>query len=71
MIVNYQKKIEFVNDCNCIVDYDDLEKAILWYQDKPTSRLRHIYIHEGYPTITIFDKKLKVHRLLMEYWLNT
>ena len=27
MIVKFQKKIEFINDCNCIVDYEELEKA--------------------------------------------
>lgn len=71
MIVNSQKKIEFVNDCNCIVDYDELEKAILWYQDKPTSRLKHIYMFGEYPAITIFKEKIHIHRLLMEYWLKT
>ena len=28
MIVKFQKKIEFINDCNCIVDYEELEKAL-------------------------------------------
>ncbi|MCI7527248.1 MAG: hypothetical protein MSA65_02900 [Mollicutes bacterium] len=23
MIVKFQKKIEFINDCNCIVDYEE------------------------------------------------
>lgn len=36
MIVKFQKKIEFINDCNCIVDYEELEKAMLWYQDNLT-----------------------------------
>ena len=27
MIVKFQKKIEFINDCNCIVDYEELEKS--------------------------------------------
>lgn len=71
MIVNKQKKIEFINDCNCIVDYNELEKAILWYQNKPTSRLKHIYMLGEYPAITIFKEKIHIHRLLMEYWLNT
>lgn len=71
MIVNTQKKIEFINDCECIVDYNELEKAILWYQDKPTSRLKHIYMFGEYPAVTIFNKKIHIHRLLMEYWLNT
>lgn len=71
MIVNSQKKIEFVNDCDCIVDYKELEKAILWYQNKPTIRLKHIYLHSNYPTITILEEKIHIHRLLMCYWLNT
>ena len=70
MIVNNQKKIEFINDCNCIVDYAELEKAILWYQDRPTSRLKHIYLHGKYPAITILNKKIHIHRLLMMYWNN-
>lgn len=70
MIVNSQKKIEFINDCNCIVDYDELEKAIIWYQEKPTSRVKHIYLHGNYPAVTIFNNKIHIHRLLMNYWLN-
>lgn len=71
MIVNSQKKIEFINDCNCIVDYNELEKAIIWYQEKPTSRLKHIYLFGNYPAVTIFKKKIHIHRLLMMYWNNT
>lgn len=71
MIVKSQKRIEFINDCNCIVDYNELEKAIIWYQQKPTSRLRHIYLHGNYPAISINTEKIHVHRLLMEYWLKT
>ena len=70
MIVKKQKKIEFINDCNCIVDYNELEKAIIWYQEKPTSRLKHIYLHGNYPAITIFNKKIHIHRLLIMYWSN-
>lgn len=57
MIVKSQKRIEFINDCNCIVDYNELEKAIIWYQQKPTSRLRHIYLHGNYPAISINTEK--------------
>ena len=71
MIVKSQKRIEFINDCNCIVDYNELEKAIIWYQQKPTSRLRHIYLYGNYPAISINTEKIHVHRLLMEYWLKT
>ena len=70
MIVNQQKKINFINDCDCIVDYEELENAILWYQDKPTSRLKHIYLHGNYPAVSIYNKKIHIHRLLMMYWNN-
>lgn len=36
ILVNEQKKIVFINDCNAIVDYEELENAILWYSGKPT-----------------------------------
>jgi len=73
MKVKIQKPIEFRNQCNCLVDYDELEKAIIWYSDKPTARLKSIYLHGGgglYPSVSIYDKKISVHRLLMMYWLN-
>lgn len=40
MIVKHQKPIEFVNDCDCLVDYKELEKAIIWYSKKPVVRLK-------------------------------
>lgn len=70
MIVKEQKEIEFINDCDCLVDYNELSKAIMWYQNKPTAKLKHIYIYQNYPTISIYDKKLHIHRLLMMYWNN-
>ena len=39
MIVKKQKKIEFINDCGCVIDYVELEKAILFRCNKPTARL--------------------------------
>jgi hypothetical protein len=70
MGVNIQRPIRFINDCNCIVDCDELEKAIFWYQDRPTASIKHIYLHNGYPTITIRKDKIAVHRLLYMYWTN-
>ena len=29
-MVKIQRKIEFINNCCAVVDYDELEKAILW-----------------------------------------
>lgn len=71
MTVKIQKKIEFNNTCNCIVDYNELENAILWYIKKPVQSIKKIYIHGNYPAITINREKIHIHRLLMEYWLKT
>ena len=68
VIVRVQKPIEFINKCNCIVDYSDLEKAILWYTNKPVARLKTIYLHGRYPAVSIHKEKIHVHRLLMMYW---
>jgi hypothetical protein len=70
LIIKEQKKIHFINDCNAIVDYDELEKAILWYSKKPTSAIKHIYIHGNYPAVSIYKEKMHIHRLLMMYWMK-
>ncbi|MFT4528657.1 HNH endonuclease [Staphylococcus haemolyticus] len=70
MIVNSQKSINFRNECNCKVDYKELEKAILWVQSKPTSSNKKIYMYGLYPCVSVHDKKYHVHRLLMMYWLG-
>lgn len=68
MIVKKQKTIEFINKCNCIVDFEELEKAIMWYSNKPVTRLKSIYLHGQYPAVSIYQEKIHVHRLLMMYW---
>lgn len=70
-MVKEQKKIEFINDCNAIVNYGELEKAILWYADKPTISKKHIYLHGLYPAVSIGKEKIHIHRLLMMYWLGS
>lgn len=70
-MVKNQKKIIFINDCDAIVDFDELEKAILWYADKPTISQKHIYLFGKYPAVSIGKEKLHIHRLLMMYWLNS
>ena len=70
MTVKMQKPIKFINDCNCIVDYKELEKAILWYQDAPTNSIKHIYLHNTYPTISIKKEKKFIHRILIMYKIN-
>lgn len=69
-MVKTQKKIEFVNNCDAIVDYVELEKAIVWYAKTPVNSIKHIYIHGDYPAISICKEKIHIHRLLMMYWLG-
>lgn len=71
MTIKFQKSIEFINECNCVVDFDDLERAILWYQSRPTLSIKKIYLHGNYPAVSIHNEKMHVHRLLMQYWLKT
>lgn len=68
MTVKNQRPIEFINKCGYIVDYRELEKAILWYQKKPTTSKKSIYTHGYYPAVSIHKEKIHVHRLLMMYW---
>lgn len=70
MIVKAQKKIEFINDCGAIVDYCELENAIIWYAKAPVSHIKHIYMHGDYPAISIHKDKIHIHRLLIIYWLG-
>jgi hypothetical protein len=67
MIVNKQKEIEFINDCGIIVDYSILAKAIYWYSSKPTTRIKHIYLHGKYPAVSIYKEKIHIHRLIGMY----
>lgn len=70
MIVKEKKDIVFINDCNAIFDDKILRNAIFWYSEKPVCRIKHIYIHAKYPTISIYDKKIQIHRLLKMYQLG-
>lgn len=71
MTVKIQRAIRFNNTCNCIVDYKELEKAIIWYAKNPVQSVKKIYMHGNYPAITIKRNKIHIHRLLMNYWLDT
>ena len=67
MIVTHQKSIRFNNTCGCVVDCVLLEKAVIWYQDRPTSANKKIYLHGKYPAVSIHRTKIHIHRLLMSY----
>ena len=62
-----QKKITFINACSCIVDYDILERALIWFSEGTLKSRRKIYLHVGYPCVTSYYKKIHVHRLIGLY----
>ncbi|MGM0139193.1 hypothetical protein IGI65_001645 [Enterococcus sp. DIV0755b] len=70
MTIKKQNAIELINDCNCIVDENDLANAILWYQSRPTMSKKKIYMHGCYPAVSVGNTKIHVHRLLMQYWIG-
>ncbi len=65
-----QLKIIFDNNCNANFNEVDLRRAIKWYSNKPVFRCKKIFISAKYPTVSIYDKKIHIHRLLMMYWLK-
>lgn len=71
MIIKTQKVISFRNECNCIVDVKLLESAILWWQSRPTSANKKIYLHGIYPAVSIHNEKLHVHRLIKSFDLGS
>lgn len=71
MIVNNQKNIIIKNDCDAIFEEKELIEAILWYSDKPVTRIKTVYMHGEYPAVSIYEKKIHIHRLLMMYWLQS
>lgn len=69
-MVKTQRKIEIINDCSAIVDYEELAKAILWYSSKPTVSKKHIFMFGNYQAVSIGKEKIHIHRLMMMYWLK-
>ena len=70
MIVKTQKTIKIINSCRCLVDEEELKRAILWYTKKPVVQIKKIFIYGKYPAVAIYHEKIHVHRLLMMYWLK-
>lgn len=70
MIVKFQKSIEIVNKCGAIFDENELKDAIVWYSEKPVTRIKRVYMYGEYPAVSIYDQKIHIHRLLMMYWEN-
>ena len=71
MIINEQKPIEFINQCNCDVNLELLEAAILWFANgKNVARLKKIFIYGRYPAISIYEQKIHIHRLLCMYFYD-
>jgi hypothetical protein len=70
MIINKQKPIAFNSPTEVLFDQEELAKAILWYSDKPVSRLKHVFLYGKYYAVSIYEQKIHIHRLLMMFWLK-
>ncbi|NRA91241.1 MAG: HNH endonuclease [Psychroserpens sp.] len=62
------REIKFLNTCNCIVDTNELQKAVIWMADKSIYSVKKIFMHGNYPGVSVGNRKIHVHRLLMNYW---
>lgn len=69
-MIKRQKEIFIINECSAIFDKDELKQAILWKTELPVLSTKRVFMYGNYPAISIYDKKIHIHRLLMEYWLN-
>lgn len=56
-MVKRQREISFINDCNAIVDYNELEKAVIWYSKSPVISQKHIFMQGNYPAVSILGEK--------------
>lgn len=70
MKVNNQRPVCFENCCNAIYDEEELVKAAIWYAEKPICRHKKVSMHGKYPSVSIYEAKIHIHRLLMMYWLG-
>lgn len=65
-----QKTICFVNKTDCIVDLDLLERACVWFSDKPLVSKKSIFMYGKYPAVAIYRNKIHIHRLMMSFVLG-
>lgn len=65
-----QKPIYFVNKTGCIVDLDLLERACVWFSDKPLVSKKSIFMYGKYPSVAIYKNKMHIHRLIMSFILG-
>jgi len=68
MIIKADSATEFINVAKCMVNVDDLREAIIWFAGKSVAPTKKIFMYGHYPAVSIYDKKIHVHRLLMMYW---
>lgn len=62
-----QEKLVFNNKCKCVVDYNLLEKAMIWYAKNTLKKHRVIYMYGEYAAVSIYNEKIHIHRLLKMY----
>lgn len=65
--------MKFINSCNCIVDYNILEKAIIEECNRrgiePKDSYK-IYDYRGYAGISLKHDKVSIHRIIGKYMVG-
>ena len=65
MIINEQKPIEIINECNAIFEEQYLISAILWFaNNRNVARQKTVFMYGRYPAVSIYEQKIHIHRLL-------
>ena len=65
--------MKFINSCNCIVDYNILEKAIIAECDRRSIKPKDsykIYDYRGYAGISLKHDKVSIHRIIGKYMVG-
>jgi hypothetical protein len=65
-----QGAVSFENGCGAMYDEEELIKAAMWYCDKPICRRKKVSMYGKYPSVSLYETKIHIHRLLMMFWLG-
>jgi len=68
MIINSTSATQFINEVMADFITSDLRDAIHWYAQRGVAPTKRVFMYGRYPAVSIYDKKIHIHRLLMMYY---
>lgn len=66
-MIKAQRPITLINTCGAIYSESELAKAMIWYSSGPLQRIKKVSLHGEYPSVSIGNKKIHIHRLIAMY----